>query len=73
MIDSTRRDYLVAKALAYAIIAMQTLPYFRRELSDEADMKVLFDTLFIRDGEHEQLMKEARAKFLVEPSQSESP
>ena len=43
MIDATRRDYLVAKALAYAIAAIETLlEYQRTFFSDQHDMMTLF-------------------------------
>ena len=42
MIDATRRDYLVAKALAYAIAAIETLPEYQRTFSDQQDMMTLF-------------------------------
>jgi hypothetical protein len=67
MIDATRRDYLVAKAPAYAIAAIETLPEYQRTFSDQQDMMTLFDTLVIGEGEHERLTWEARAKFLNEP------
>jgi hypothetical protein len=64
MIDARRRDYLVAKALAYAIAAIETLPEHERPLFDQQDMMRLFDTIVIGEGEHERLTREARAKFL---------
>ena len=35
MIDAVRRDYLIAKALAYCVAAMERLPFYQRELSDQ--------------------------------------
>jgi len=51
---------------------MERLPFYERELSDQNDMKTLFDTIVIGDFDREQLTNAARAKFLGEPSQSES-
>ena len=47
MIDAMRRDYLIAKALAYCVAAMERLPFYQRELSDQKDMQTLFDTIII--------------------------
>ena len=66
MIDVKRRDYLVAKALAYAIAAIDTLPEHERPLFDQQDMMTLFDAIVIGEGEHERLRGEARAKLLRE-------
>jgi hypothetical protein len=56
MIDAIRRDYLIAKALAYCVAAMERLPFYQRELSDQKDMQTLLDT-------REQLGREARERF----------
>jgi hypothetical protein len=66
MIDVKRRDYLVAKALAYAIAAIETLPEHERPLFDQQGMMTLFDTIVLGEGEHKRLTWEARAKFLGE-------
>ncbi len=62
MIDAVRRDYLIAKALAYCVAAMERLPFYQRELSDQKDMQTLFDTI-IPDTDREQLRREARERF----------
>jgi hypothetical protein len=62
MIDAIRRDYLIAKALAYCVAAMERLPFYQRELSDQKDMQTLFDTI-IPDTDREQLRREARERF----------
>jgi hypothetical protein len=41
IIDAVRRDYLIAKALAYCVAAMERLPFYQRELSDQKDMQTL--------------------------------
>ncbi|MGC1179765.1 MAG: hypothetical protein WA884_12290 [Methyloceanibacter sp.] len=46
--------------------AMERLPFYQRELSDQNDMKTLFDTILIADTDHEQLTKEAKERFLGE-------
>ena len=63
MIDAIRRDYLIAKALAYCVAAMQRLPSYQRELSDQKDMQTLFDTIIIPEADREQLRREAMEKF----------
>ena len=63
MIDAVRRDYLIAKALAYCVAAMERLPFYQRELSHEKDMQTLFDTIIIPEADREQLRKEAKEKF----------
>ena len=63
MIDAVRRDYLIAKALAYCVAAMERLPFYQRELSDQKDMQTLFDTIMIPEADREQLRKEAGEKF----------
>ena len=63
MIDAVRRDYLIAKALAYCVAAMERLPFYQRELSDQKDMQTLFDTIIIPEADREQLRREAREKF----------
>ena len=63
MIDAVRRDYLIAKALAYCVAAMERLPFYRRELSDQKDMQTLFDTIIIPEADREQLRREARERF----------
>jgi len=45
---------------------MERLPFYQRELSDQNDMKTLFDTILIADTDHEQLTKEAKERFLGE-------
>jgi len=66
MIDAVRRDYLIAKALAYCVAAMERLPFYQRELSDQNDMQTLFDTIIIPEADREQLSREARERFLPE-------
>jgi hypothetical protein len=63
MIDAIRRDYLIAKALAYCVAAMERLPFYQRELSDQKDMQTLFDTIIIPEADREQLRREAMEKF----------
>ena len=63
MIDAVRRDYLIAKALAYCVAAMERLPFYQRELSDQKDMQTLFDTIIIPEADREQLRREARERF----------
>jgi hypothetical protein len=63
MTDAIRRDYLIAKALAYCVAAMERLPFYRRELSDQKDMQTLFDTIIIPEADREQLRREARERF----------
>ena len=63
MIDATRRDYLIAKALAYCVAAMERLPFYQRELSDQKDVQTLFDTIIIPEAHREQLRREARERF----------
>ena len=63
MIDAVRRDYLIAKALAYCVAAMERLPFYQRELSDQKDMQTLFDTILIPEADREQLRREARERF----------
>jgi hypothetical protein len=73
MIDAMRRDYLIAKALAYCVAAMERLPFYHRELSDQKDMQTLFDTIIIPEADREQLRREARERFpTVEPDFSTS-
>ena len=63
MIDAVRRDYLIAKALAYCVAAMKQLPFYQLELSDQKDMQTLFDTIIIPEADREQLRREARERF----------
>lgn len=63
MIDAVRRDYLIAKALAYCVAAMERLPFYQRELSDQKDMQTLFDAIIIPEADREQLGREARERF----------
>ena len=63
MIDAVRRDYLIAKALAYCVAAMERLPFYQRELSDQKDMQTLFDTIIIPEADRKQLRREARERF----------
>ena len=63
MIDAVRRDYLIAKALAYCVAAMERLPFYQRELSDEKDRQMLFDIIIIPEADREQLRREARKNF----------
>ena len=66
MIDAIRRDYLIAKALAYCVAATERLPFYQRELSDQKDMQTLFDTIIIPEADREQLRREARERFSPE-------
>jgi hypothetical protein len=63
IIGAVRRDYLIAKALAYCVAAMERLPFYQRELSDQKDMQTLFDTIIIPEADREQLRREARERF----------
>jgi len=63
MIDAVRRDYLIAKALAYCVAVMDRLPFYQRELSDQKDMQTLFGTIIIPEADREQLRREARERF----------
>ncbi len=63
MIDAVRRDYLIAKALAYCVAAMERLPFYQRELSDQKDMQMLFDTIIIPEADREQLRRESEGEI----------
>ena len=64
MTDVTGRDdYIIAKALAYAITAIEVLPFRDSEWSDQQDMKKLFDHIVTGDGERARLIEDARRKL----------
>src|SRR5687767_12054673 len=62
--DITGRDsYIVTKALAYAIEAIKLLPAERREESDLADMKRLFEEAVQDDGRLAHIVGQVRAQL----------
>ncbi len=67
MTDITGRDgYIVAKALAYAIEAIDQLPEERREEGDQADMKRLLDQMVSSDRRLAELVRGVRAHMTGE-------
>ena len=61
-----RDDYLIAKALLYAIAFIESLPEQQRELSDRDDMVALLNHFVPAAVEREQLARnlEQRTGFL---------
>jgi hypothetical protein len=65
MTDVTGRDRLIiAKALAYAIQAIEALPESRRENSDQVDMKRMLRAISEDDVELEMFMQGALSHLL---------
>ena len=61
-----RDDYLIAKALLYAITFIESLPEQQRELSDRDDMVALLNHVVPAAVEREELVRslEQRTGFL---------
>ena len=69
-----RDDYLIAKALLYAITFIESLPEQQRELSDRDDMVALLHQFVPAAVEREELARnlEQRTGFLPDVTRSTS-
>jgi len=62
-----RDDYVIAKALVYAIAFIESLPEQQRELSDRDDMVALLNDLVPSAAEREELARHLEQKTGFRP------
>jgi hypothetical protein len=63
-----RDDYLIAKALVYAIAFIESLPEQQRELADRDDMVALLNSRVPAAVEREELAKHVERKTGILPN-----